>query len=114
MIITVPPGQALHMVPFRRWVSAAIAGSRRSFSRQRLRVGPMLPTGAPSLALISVSDMGGSSSHSRQAAAASKQASKRAGILDFIQLAHDLSPDALAYGAGVGVPQLVPAADRPD
>ena len=31
-------------------------------------------------------------------------ASKRAGILDFIQLAHELSPDALAYGAGVGVP----------
>ena len=46
------------MVPFRRLVSAAIAGSRRSLSRQRLRAGPMLPTGTPSLALISVSEMG--------------------------------------------------------
>ena len=31
---------------------AAIAGSRRSLPRQRLRCGPMLPTGMPSWALI--------------------------------------------------------------
>ena len=41
-------------------------------------------------------------------------AGQRAGILDFIQLIHDLSPDALAYGPGIGVVQPVPAADRPD
>jgi hypothetical protein len=34
-------------------IRAAIAGWLRSLSRQRLRVGPMLPTGMPSLALIS-------------------------------------------------------------
>ena len=34
-------------------MSAAMAGSRRSLSRQRLRFGPMVPTGIPSLALIS-------------------------------------------------------------
>ena len=33
--------------------SAAMTGWRRSLSRQRRRVGPMLPTGMPSLALIS-------------------------------------------------------------
>jgi len=33
-------------------IRAAIAGWLRSLSRQRLRVGPMLPTGMPSLALI--------------------------------------------------------------
>jgi hypothetical protein len=27
---------------------------------------------------------------------------------------HELSPDALAYGAGIGVVQPMPAADRPD
>ena len=32
----------------------------RSFSRQRLRLGPMLPTGIPSLALISTYGTGGS------------------------------------------------------
>ena len=34
-------------------MSAAMAGSRRSLSRQRLRFGPMVPTGIPGLALIS-------------------------------------------------------------
>jgi hypothetical protein len=33
-------------------IRAAIAGWRRSLSRQRPRVGPMLPTGMPNLALI--------------------------------------------------------------
>jgi len=35
-------------------MSAVRAGSRRSLSRHRLRFGPMLPTGMPGLALISV------------------------------------------------------------
>ena len=35
-------------------ISAAMAGWRRILSRQRRRVGQMLPTGMPSLALISV------------------------------------------------------------
>jgi hypothetical protein len=43
------PGAALTSAPIR----AAIAGWRRSLSRQRLRLGPMLPTGMPSRALIS-------------------------------------------------------------
>jgi hypothetical protein len=34
-------------------IMAAMAGWRRSLSRQRLRYGPMLPTAMPSLALIS-------------------------------------------------------------
>jgi hypothetical protein len=42
-------------------ISAAMAGERRSLSRQRLRVGPMLPTGMPSRALISAYGTGGSS-----------------------------------------------------
>ena len=42
-------------------VNAAIAGWRRSLSRQRPRFGPMLPTGMPSLALISAYGTGGSS-----------------------------------------------------
>lgn len=42
-------------------ISAAMAGSRRSLSRQRRRLGPMLPTGIPSLALISTYGTGGSS-----------------------------------------------------
>ena len=33
-------------------IKAAMAGWRRSLSRQRRRLGPMLPTGMPSLALI--------------------------------------------------------------
>ena len=41
-------------------ISAAMAGWRRILSRQRLRVGPMLPTGMPSLALISAYGSGGS------------------------------------------------------
>ena len=41
-------------------IKAATAGSRRSFSRQRRRVGPMLPTGMPSSALISAYGTGGS------------------------------------------------------
>ena len=40
-------------------VNAAIAGWRRSLSRRRPRFGPMLPTGTPSLALISAYDIGG-------------------------------------------------------
>ena len=42
------------------FIRAAIAGSRRSFSRQRPRFGPMLPTGMPSVALISAYGTGGS------------------------------------------------------
>ena len=38
-----------------------MAGSRRSLTRQRRRLGPMLPTGIPSLALISTYGTGGSS-----------------------------------------------------
>jgi len=41
-------------------ISAAMAGWRRILSRQRLRVGPMLPTGMPSLALTSEYGSGGS------------------------------------------------------
>jgi hypothetical protein len=41
--------QAAGAAPMRR----AMAGSRRSLSRQRLRLGPMLPIGMPSRALIS-------------------------------------------------------------
>jgi hypothetical protein len=80
MIITVPPGQALHMVPFRRWVSAAIAGSRRSFSRQRLRVGPMLPAGTPSLALISVNLLPGMPTGSRAIGPPSRRCVGRCGV----------------------------------
>jgi hypothetical protein len=42
-------------------IRAAIAGLRRNLSRQRLRHGPMLPTGMPSLALIWAYGTGGSS-----------------------------------------------------
>jgi hypothetical protein len=42
-------------------IRAAIAGLRRSLFRQRLRHGPMLPTGMPSLALIWAYGTGGSS-----------------------------------------------------
>jgi len=45
-------GQLTSAAPASVLIKAAIAGSRRSFSRQRLRLGPMLPTGMPSLALI--------------------------------------------------------------
>src|SRR6185312_8322671 len=41
--------------------SAAMAGCRRSLARQRPRLGPMLPTGMPSLALIWAYGTGGSS-----------------------------------------------------
>jgi choline dehydrogenase len=42
-------------------ISAATAGWRRILSRQRPRIGPMLPIGMPSLALISAYGTGGSS-----------------------------------------------------
>ena len=42
-------------------IRAAITGSRRSLSRHRLRLGPMLPAGMPSLAPISAYGSGGSS-----------------------------------------------------
>jgi Fe-S oxidoreductase len=41
-------------------IRAAMAGWRRSRSRQRARVGPMLPVGRPSLSLISAYGTGGS------------------------------------------------------
>src|SRR5262249_61677027 len=40
-------------------IRAAMAGWRRSRSRQRARVGPMLPMGRPSLSLISAYGTGG-------------------------------------------------------
>jgi hypothetical protein len=47
-------GHASHVVPpVSALIRAASAGWRRSFSRQRPRLGPMLPAGMPSLALIS-------------------------------------------------------------
>jgi len=40
-------------------IRAAIAGWRRSLSRQRRRLGPMLPTGMRNLALIGLADVVG-------------------------------------------------------
>ena len=51
-------------VPESALISAAMAGSRRSFSRHRPRYGPMLSTAMPSRALISAYGTGGSA-HSR-------------------------------------------------
>jgi hypothetical protein len=63
VVITAPlPGYASHVpVCASTVISAAMAGERRSLSRQRARFGPMLPTGMPSLALIWAYDGGGSS-----------------------------------------------------
>jgi hypothetical protein len=51
MVIAGPCISSCVLVP--ALISAAMAGQRRSLSRQRLRLGPMLPIGMFSLALIS-------------------------------------------------------------
>jgi hypothetical protein len=52
--VTACPGGPFHALAGWASVRAAMAGWRRSLARQRLRLGPMLPAGMPSWALISV------------------------------------------------------------
>jgi len=53
-----------HIVSASALMRAATAGKRRSLSRQRLRLGPILPIEIPSLALIAAYGSGGSSRNS--------------------------------------------------
>ncbi len=52
--VTACPGGPFHALAGWASVRAAMAGWRRSLARQRLLLGPMLPAGMPSRALISV------------------------------------------------------------
>ena len=102
-------------------ISAVMAGWRRSLSRQRRRVGPMLPAGMPSLALISVYGTGGSAvsraSSCWQPGGSCPDASRSAAcgrVAQAVQVVHEGEPDGLGGVLGVGGLQSVPAADGPD